>query len=78
MKVRELIGDVKAFFRGEKRVAPYGATGRIYTQRNPDSEKGSGGHSQTTSKATGTLTMVITRADGTVETVVAPATGIKV
>ena len=32
---RELKEDVKALMRGEKRIAPYGSTGRVYGKRKP-------------------------------------------
>lgn len=65
--------DLKAFRRGEVRIAPRSATrGRIYARRNQESpSSGSVFSLKKTPKAT--LTMKITRADGTVETVVVPA-----
>ncbi len=33
---RELREDVKALRRGEKRVAPFGSTGRVYAKRKPE------------------------------------------
>ena len=63
--MKELWGDLKAWRRGEKRVAPYDTRGRIY-QRKGESV---GGPSLYRSKATpdATLKLKITRADGTVE-----------
>jgi hypothetical protein len=79
--IRELREDVKAFFRGERRAAPYGTTGRVYTPRKPaetPAQESQGGHAQASGRATGTLTMQITRANGDVETVVVPATAERV
>ena len=72
--LKELKEDVKAFFRGERRVAPYGASGRVYEPRKPQEGKGSGGHALVSGRASGTLTMKITRANGDVEVVEVPAT----
>jgi hypothetical protein len=71
--MRQLIRDIKAFFRGERRVGPRGARGRVYQKKKPP-EGNPSGATQVSARASGTLTMVITRADGTTETVVVPAT----
>jgi hypothetical protein len=35
--------DLKAFRRGERRVAPHGVTGRVYAKRNPEKNLAGGG-----------------------------------
>lgn len=41
--IREIWEDLKAFRRGEKRIAPRGTTGRIYAKRNPEKNLAGGG-----------------------------------
>jgi hypothetical protein len=72
----QLIRDIKAYFRGERRVGPRGARGRVYQSR-VQPEVAPSGSTQVSARASGTLTMVITRADGSTETVVVPATAEK-
>ena len=69
-----VIEDFKALRRGERRVAPYGATGRIYQRKQGDA--GTAVRIAATPKAT--LKMTITRANGTVEVIEVPATVLKV
>jgi hypothetical protein len=65
--------DYKARRRGERRIAPRGAKGRVYTKDSVPEESPNGVKSAK-GRATGQLTMKITRANGDVETVVVPAT----
>lgn len=73
MKLRErlrwFLEDRKAKKRGEVRIAPKGATGRIYTKEGQlPTEMGSrGGKHHAHGKATVTLGIKVIRADGTVE-----------
>ena len=71
-RFREFLSDFRAFRRGERRIAPAGATGRVYERKNAPDE-GSGTNRNASGRGTATLTMKITRADGTVETRIVPA-----
>jgi hypothetical protein len=62
-RLGELIGDFHARRRGERRVAPYGSTGRVYERVNPSSA----GDHQAAGRGKATLEMKITRANGKVE-----------
>lgn len=71
--IRVLWEDLKAFRRGERRIAPRSVTrGRVYARKNEDTPSGS--HFATKREPKATLSMKITRADGSVERVVVPAT----
>jgi hypothetical protein len=63
--LRELREDIKALRRGEKRVAPYGSTGRVYAKRHPI-EDTSGAHNPK-AKPTVNVTARVIRADGSIE-----------
>jgi hypothetical protein len=69
---RELKEDFKAHRRGERRVAPRGATGRVYAKAG--SVGPSTGEHNSAGRASATLSMKITRADGSIEFRQAPAT----
>jgi len=56
----------KALRRGERRIAPYGNTGRVYEREAPDYGDKSGGK-EFKAVATPTLTARVIRANGTVE-----------
>lgn len=63
---RTLIQDLKAIFRGEKRVAPRSVRGRVYVNRKTNTSVGGPVvHVKSGKKAS--LKIRITRADGTVE-----------
>lgn len=64
--IRSLYEDVKAWRRGETRVAPRGITGRVYVRK--DGNDTSPGLHKTKSEPLVTVEMKIIRADGTVET----------
>jgi hypothetical protein len=69
---RVLWDDLKAFRRGERRIAPRSVhRGRVYARKDEDTP---GTHFATKRTPKATLRMKITRADGTVEHVVVPAT----
>jgi hypothetical protein len=75
MKVKEyvktLVEDVKAWRRGERRVAPRGVRGRVYA---PKEEAASGGSVVRIRKEPiASLVMKVTRADGSTETIEVPA-----
>ena len=63
-----------AWRRNERRVAPYGARGRVFEKKNPEVAQSSPGNVNVKAGPTATLEMKITRKDGTVETIVVPAT----
>jgi hypothetical protein len=71
---RVLWEDLKAFRRGERRIAPRSIhRGRVYARKDEDTN--SGGFTFIAKREPkATLTMKITRADGTVEHIVVPAT----
>lgn len=64
-KLREIKEDIKAYRRGEKRIAPFGSTGRVYAPRKPSPSDGGPINSQTEPKLA--ISARIIRADGTVE-----------
>jgi hypothetical protein len=41
--IKNIWEDLKAFRRGERRVAPHGVTGRVYAKRNPEKNLTGGG-----------------------------------
>jgi len=70
---RSLIQDIKARFRGEKRIAPRGTRGRVY-QKPQDVPSGRGAAPfGVRPQPEATLTITVTRADGTVESQTVPA-----
>lgn len=71
---RSLVSDIKARFRGEKRIAPRGTRGRVYQkpQDVPASGRGSSALG-VKPQPEATLTITVTRADGTVESQTVPA-----
>jgi hypothetical protein len=75
--LRVLWEDLKAFRRGERRIAPRSQhRGRVYARKNEDTPSGNYFATKRAPKAT--LRMKITRADGTVEHVVVPANVTKI
>lgn len=76
-RMKERIEDFRAKRRGERRVAPAGATGRVYERRNkvePAARTAPAAPGpRVKTKATARLHMKIERADGTVEHRVVPA-----
>lgn len=73
MKLRERLRwireDWKAKRRGEVRVAPRGASGRVYAKEGqyPSEARSRAGAHQARAKATVTVGIKVIRADGTVE-----------
>jgi hypothetical protein len=61
---REIKEDLKALRRGEKRVAPFGSTGRVYAKRKPASDDGA---INPKTKPNLSISARVIRADGTVE-----------
>lgn len=66
-----LIDWFSALRRGEKRIAPHGARGRVYAKRDGSVDNASDGR-QFRVSPTATCEAKITRADGTVEIVNLP------
>ena len=64
-----IIEDVKAFFRGERRVSK-AKRGRVYARKNGD--QSSAGRHETKGRPVGKLQMKVTRANGDVEYIEAP------
>jgi hypothetical protein len=72
--LKTYVEDVKAWRRGEKRVAPRGARGRVYALRNGETPAvGSGTTFLFRKEPTANLVMRVIRADGSVETIKVPA-----
>lgn len=71
--VRSLVEDFKAHRRGEKRIAPRGARGRIYSPKVAPTASDEGFSFRVRRMPSATLTMKVTRANGAVETVTVPA-----
>ena len=69
--LKTYVEDFKAWRRGERRVAPRGARGRVYEKKNV--EPTSGPSFLFKKEPVATLTMRVTRADGSVEQVTVPA-----
>ena len=58
----------KAYRRGERRIAPYGTTGRVYERKNPQAgEVSAGGEKKVGSQGTYTMTARIIRKNGNIE-----------
>lgn len=72
--LRSLVSDFRAWRRGERRVAPRSARGRVYAR--PDSE--ALGPVRVRREPTARLLLTITRANGSIEHVEAPASITKV
>lgn len=64
-KFRELKEDLKALRRGEKRIAPFGSTGRVYAKRNPPPTSDGSINPQSEPKLS--ISARVIRADGKVE-----------
>ena len=64
--LRERLRDIKFWFRGMRRTAPYGATGRTHEWRPGFEEKLTGSVHKASSKPVGHLSAKIIKADGTV------------
>ena len=69
-RVGELLDHARARLRGERRIAPYGVTGRVYERIREDAPAGA---HQASARANATLEMKITRADGSIEIRTMPA-----
>lgn len=67
----QVIDHFHAHRRGERRIAPYGATGRVYERVN---QSIAGGNHQSSGRGKATLDLTITRANGTVERRSVPVT----
>lgn len=70
----KIFEDVKAFFRGERRVSK-AMRGRVYERKNGDNS--GAGHHPVKGKVAGKLKMKVTRANGNVEYIEAPLKEVK-
>jgi len=65
--LRSIWDDIKALFRGDKRVGPQLGTGRVYTKR--DGSGGDPAKHKAVAEPVLTVEAKVIRADGTVETI---------